>query len=212
MEQHTMKSSEISFPRMIAMAIIAAAILALLFVPGCASTSDYGPEEAADKISAHLVEGETGDADSVYDDVSDSESHRDTVYNALYANAREHFESENYSAAIALLQFLNRHYEDAMAPKEALLYAHLLSRSNTSKKLTGAQLKEMKGLIDTLRKKEKNPPPWVDLASAQMAIDAGNLGKARTALTQFISRWDRQPPSLRGYVVELERYLKTHGG
>ena len=209
--ENTMKT-EVTFPRMIAMAILAAAMAALLFVPGCKSTSDYGPTEAADKISAHLVAGETGDADSVYAGVRSSESHRDTIYNALYASAREHFESENYDASIALLRFLHRHYPKATAPAEALLYAHLLGRSNTSEKLGRDQIKEMEELIEGLRKTEKSPPAWIDLAAAQASIDAGRLDDARTSLGQFKSRWDGQPAALRPYVTELERYLKTHGG
>ena len=207
----TMKS-DTSFPRLIAMIILAAATLALLLVPGCASSASYGPDEAADKISAHLVAGEKGDADDVFDDVKKSDSHRTTVYNALYARARDHFESENYIAAVALLGFLVDHYPNAMAVHEALVYAYLMGRSNSATKLKPEQVREMQRSISVLRKNEKNPPAYVDLAEAQALIDAGQLSKAREALTRFKSRWDGQPAALRDYLVELERYLSTHGG
>ena len=73
-----------------------------------------------------------------------------------------------------------------------------------------ATRKEMIAQSVALRKSQEVPPPWVDLALAQAAIDTGDLDGARTAMTRFNARWNGHPASLMDYALELDRWLASH--
>ncbi|MHC4959328.1 MAG: hypothetical protein ACYTGN_13240 [Planctomycetota bacterium] len=184
-------------------------IAALAFFTACSSSPKATPEEAADEISARIVAGEADDADEIYRVVAKSEAHRTTIYNVLYGGARDAFQRGEYKTSSSLLRFLSGRYPKALAVREALLYSVLMERAGATQPMAVETVAEMDALIKELVTGGK-PPVFVDLAAAQVHIDAGRTGAGRAALARFESNWDGTPDGLKAYVAELNRYLDSH--
>jgi len=194
--------------------MLRAAMLAAILLPavGCSFAPDLTADEAANKISDHLVAGEVDEAEDIFDDVDGNEHHRETVYSVVYARAGDMYRKQKWSVAAVQLRFLSEHYEDAAAPRQALLYTLLRQRAQQTRTPSTEQVKEVKRLVKTIRKQEENPSPFVALAAAQAAVDEGRVDVARKEYDQFRASWDGQPRDLLEYTVEFDRYFMTNGG
>ena len=192
----------------IGMWLILAALVAL------SACKSKGPtrsaEDAADEITAHLAADRREEADDVYKAVSSSERHRDVIYSTLWTRASERYDESDFASAAKVFGFLAEHYPRSTGAREALLYALVLERAGKPDVPTDKELAAMRDIIEDLRKREKQPPVWLDLAAAQVEIDQGQLATARLRLERFKAGWDGSPAELHAYVTELDRYLDSH--
>ncbi|MHC4953266.1 MAG: hypothetical protein ACYTGZ_05200 [Planctomycetota bacterium] len=187
------------------------AMLTAILIPmfGCSSTPDLSADEAANQVAEHLAKGNVKDANELFDDLEDSDHHRETVYAVVYSRAGDYYRKGQWSAAARNLRFLHEFYPDAAAPRMALLSALLQQRAAQSRAPDGKQVKEMKGLVKEIRKADENAPAWVYLAAAQAAVDEGRIDHARKEYSTFKSKWDGKPRELRAYTTEFERYFES---
>lgn len=184
-------------------------VLISLFPLACATTPSGPPEEVALSIIEDLDADRTGKADDRFDRVSDDKSYREKIYPILYGTAGDRYQQGDPAGAQRILRFMAPRYADGTAVQEALLYSLFLERAQlgeSDKELT----KEIDAVLDDVRDSEAGVPIWVDLVASQQAIDRGELGEAREALSSFLDRWDGQPSELFIYVEDMERYLRTH--
>lgn len=186
---------------------IAAVALAIV---ACKSTPEAPPAEAAGIIADRLMAGDTGGAEDMFDDIEDSDEHREITFAVLYEHAQGRYETRDYKSAVVILRFLVEHYPKARSPKEALLYAYMLDRARDGTMPDEEVLEQMDRLSDQLRKNDA--PVWVELVSAQTAADRKDWADARAHLSSFQKRWDGSPATLRAYTVEIERYVATNEG
>jgi hypothetical protein len=194
--------------------MLRAAMLAAILLPavGCGSSSNLTADEAANRISDLLVAGEVDEADDIFDDVDGDDHYRETVYSVVYARAGDMYRKQKWSVAAVQLRFLTEHYENAAAPRQALLYTLLRQRAEQDKAPSSKEVKEVKQLVKTIRKAEEHPSPFVALAAAQAAVDEGRVDEARKEYDAFRAGWDGQPRELLDYTVEFDRYFMTNGG
>ena len=190
------------------------AMLLAVFLPslGCSSTPNATADEAANQISDHLVAGKEKEANDLFDDIEDSDHHREAVRSVVYARAGDYYRKGRYDIAARKLRFLHANYPDAAAPRIALLYALMGERSMRSAKPSSKQIKEVKALVKDIREHEdeKNANIWASLVSAQVAIDEGNIDQARKEYSAFKAKWNGKPREMRSYTTEFERYFATH--
>ena len=91
-----------------------------------------------------------------------------------------------------------------------MIYSLWLSRAQSGEPHDAATVQKIESIAARLRADGEPVPVWVDIALTQAAIDGGDLDAARTALARFNSRWNREPPALRAYATELDRYIESH--
>ena len=192
------------------MKIIMTALLALTVLAAC-QTTRVPPGQVAEDVAVLLAAGDVAKAEEAFRHLADDEG-RDAAFPILFARGREMAEQRDYGTCIRLNRFLVTHYPKHMEAREALLFALWLERARTSKPHDGAAQKEMVALGTAVRSAEKNPPVWIDLALAQVAIDSGDVEGARAAMARFTARWNGHPASLSDYALELERWLASHLG
>jgi len=190
--------------------LILAAIL--LPVTGCRGTPDWTADEASNAIAEKLAAGKVDEAEEIYDDIEGSDDHEQAVFATVYDRAGNYYRKEKFDASIRMLRFLHEHYEDAEAPRVALLYAHMLRRGQIEGAPADDDVKEMRSLVKEIRAKDAKYPTWVDLAAAQAAVDAGRVADARQEYATCKSKWDGSPREAQFYVEEFDRYFQTLDG
>lgn len=88
------------------------------------------------------------------------------------------------------------------------MYALLLQRGVSGSADPGLSV-ELEGAVADVRGASETPAPWVDLAAALVAADAGDLARARESFAVFIGGWEGEPAALTIQVEELGRRLET---
>jgi hypothetical protein len=187
-------------------------VVALLLAPSCASTSarTYStPEEATAAITTAAATGDMQEAGLIFDSFAEEPVQRDRVYAALFDAASVRYESGRNAEAANLLTFVTERYPHAAAAREALVYALFLERAEVGA-ATDASTSKMKKAITAVRSGVATSPPGVDLAETQVAIDGGDLARARDTFDAFLTSWDQTPPELVVYVEDIDRYLQSH--
>lgn len=187
-------------------------MVVLSLAPSCSSTSTHAystPEKATTAIIAAAAAGDVQEAGRIYDSLLDDPVQRDRVYAAVFNAASQRYESGQSAEAANLLTFVTEHYPNAAAAREALVYALFLERAEagaTGDTSTGA----LKEAIADVRSGVARPSAWVELAETQVAIDDGDLQRARATFDTFLTSWDRAPADLVVYVEDIDRYLQSH--
>ena len=187
-------------------------LLAVVFVPAvaCSSTPDMGPDDAADAVAKLLVERKSEEANDLFEAVEDSGEHRNAIYATVYERAGNYYRKNRYEPTATMLRFLHENYPNASAPRVALLWTLFQRRAAVTDKPSDKEIKEWKTLVKEIRKAdEKNYSAYVDLASAQVAVDEGRLDDAEREFTRFRSRWNGRPTEIRFYVEEFDRYFQS---
>lgn len=204
--------SESALPCVFQRSLPFCAALVLLLAPSCSSTSKSAyttPEEATTAIISSAAAGDVQEAGRIFDSLADDPVQRDRVYAALFNAASQRYESGQSAEAANLLTFVTEHYPNAAAAREALVYALFLERAEagaTTEASTGA----LNEAITSVRSGVTRPPTWVELAATQVAIDDGDLARARETFDSFLTSWDQQPSGLALYVEDIDRYLQSH--
>jgi hypothetical protein len=188
------------------------AALVLLLAPSCSSTGTRAyatPEEATTAIITAAGAGDVQEAGRIFDSFAADPVERDRVYAAVFNAASERYEAGNSAEAANLLTFVTEHYPNAAAAREALVYALFLERAESGA-MAAASTGELKAAITSVRAGVTVPPTWVELAATQVAIDDGELARARETFDAFLTTWDQQPSGLALYVEDIDRYLQSH--
>lgn len=188
--------------------IFAAAALTLV---ACQSTSVQtfsSPEEATRAIIAAAETGDGREASRIFDTFARSSVHRDQVFVELSDAGVSRYEDGRYRAAAGVFAFLCERYPGALSAKESLVYALLLQRGVSGSADPGLSV-ELEGAVADVRGASETPAPWVDLAAALVAADAGDLARARESFAVFIGGWEGEPAALTIQVEELGRRLET---
>lgn len=184
----------------------------LLALSACSSTSIRtfsSPGEATAAIAAAAEAGDMDEASRIFDGFARSSVARDRVYAQLFDAAEARYEGGQPMNAANLLRFVSGRYPNAIAAREALVYALFLERVDrgvADDELT----RDLEAAIADVRSKAPRPANWVDLAATQASIDAGDLNEARTTFASFLGVWEGSPASLMPYVEDLDRYLQSH--
>ncbi|MEN8148590.1 MAG: hypothetical protein ABFS86_02135 [Planctomycetota bacterium] len=185
-------------------------LLVLLASTACRTTPTPPPGQVAEDVAVLLAAGDVAKAEEAFRLLDDDGL--DTAFGVLFARGREMAEQRDYGTCIRVNRFLVAHYPRRPDAREALLFALWLERARTGKPHDAATIKEMRALGAAVRTTEKDSPVWVDLALAQVAIDAGDLDAARAAMARFHARWNGHPASLGDYALEVDRWLASHTG
>jgi hypothetical protein len=181
----------------------------LVVLAGCATTPAGPPEEVAPKIVAALDGGEADEAEALFEGSARSDDARERLYPLLYAEARARYERGESAGAARVLRFMVPRYPKARAVREALVYALFLERARAESP-SSELVAELGERVTELRGAGGQPPVWVSLVEAQLAIDRGEPEMALEALAVFQGSWDGRPEELGVYVDDLERYLSAH--
>lgn len=185
-------------------------IALLCFSCAATSVSTFAtPEEATAAIVTAAEAGDKAEAVRIFDSFARSSVQRDRVYATLFDAASERYESGRSSEAARILDFVTAKYPNAIAAREALVYALFLERADGGA-ATASSMKEMRSAISAVRSATPNPSPWIDLAETQVAIDEGDLSAARVVFAEFLGDWDGTPDSIVLYVEDIDRYLQSH--
>jgi thioredoxin-like negative regulator of GroEL len=184
--------------------------LGLLALPrllaGCNSTPSGPPEELAPRIVTALDAGEDEEAAELFDAASAGDEER--LYPLLYQAARGRYERGDGAGASRVLRFMAPRYPKARAIREAEVYALFLERAQ-AESATPELVAELEALVGEVRKAGE-PPLWIALVEAQLAIDRDEESRALESLASFQAGWDGRPEELAVYVDDLERYMSTH--
>ena len=189
-----------------------ALVIGLVLAPllgGCASAPSQSPSEMGPSILSALDAGEEKEANDLFRSVARDRSYTEAIYPVLYKAARGRYEEGDTAASSRVLRFMRRHYEDAAAVREALLYSLFIERGR-SDDLDPELTEEMDAVMAELSELNDDSPVWLDLVAAQQAIDRGELGEARAALERFRSAWTGEPAELALYVDEMDQYIQIH--
>jgi len=187
------------------------AAVVLLLAPSCASTGGrtYAtPEEATAAMITAAVAGDMPEAELIFESFAVDPVQRDRAYVALFGAASERYESGRSAEAANLLTFVTERYPHAAAAREALVYALFLERAEAGA-ATDASTTAMKKAISSVRSGVAISPTGVDLAETQVAIDGGDIERARDTFDAFLTSWDRAPAELVVYVEDIDRYLQS---
>jgi len=196
-------------------------LAAVLFLAGCSSTPEPAPTPdveapayvdvaaVAGEIAAYLIAGDVLAAEELISGVERSEDY-EAVYSVLFDRAQALADQRDYDSSIRIDRFLVSVYPDQRSAQEALIYSLWLARAQSGEPHDAGTVKEIESIAAQLRADGEPAPVWVDIALTQAAIDNGDLDAARTAMARFNARWDREPPSLRAYATELERFIESH--
>ena len=198
-------------------------LAAVLTMAGCSSTPEPAPtpqapieapayvdvQQLGAEIAAHLLAGDPGaaeDALMVVEQPQDFEA----LYSVLFAQGQSLAAEKDYVSCTRLNRFLTKTWPEERSAQKALVYSLWLSRAQSGRAYDAATVQEIETLSARIRAGDEPAPVWVDIALTQAAIDSGDLAAARIAMDRFNTRWDREPPALRAYVAELDRYIDTH--
>ena len=199
-------------------------LLAAVFtLAGCSSTPEPAPtpeqpieaqahvdvQAVGTEIAAHLVAGDVVAAEDALMTVEDPDDHA-ALYSLLFDRAQMFAADRDYDSCIRINRFLTRVYPEDRPAQEALVYSLWLARAQTGEAHDAATVAEIEAVSARIRAAGDPIPVWVDIALTQAAIDGGDLEAARIAMNRFNARWNREPPSLRAYAAELDRYIDTH--
>lgn len=184
----------------------------LLALGACSSTSVRTFSSPSEATAAMVTAAESGDMDEasrIFDGYARSSVSRDRVYAQLFDAAESRYESGQPMNAANLLRFVSGRYPNAIAAREALVYALFLERVDRG--APDDQLRrDLEAAISEVRAKAPRPANWVDLAATQASIDAGDMESARATFASFLGVWEGSPASLMPYVEDLDRYLQSH--
>jgi hypothetical protein len=180
--------------------------IVLVLLAGCRTAASGPPEELAPRMVAALDAGDEEAAAELFDATSDGA--RERLYPLLYEEARTRYAGGMSAEAARVLRFMAPRYPRARAVREALVYALFLERARAPE-APPELVAELDALVGELRAAGE-PPLWIALVEAQLAIDRGEPLAALEALAAFQSGWDGQPEELAVYVDDLERYLSAH--
>ena len=189
-----------------------ASFLAALACFSCAATSVSTfatPEEATAAIVTAAEAGDKGEAIRIFDSFARSSVQRDRVYATLFEAASERYEEGRSADAARILDFVTGKYPNAIAAREALVYALFLERADSGE-ASDASMKAMRSAIEAVRSSTPTPSAWIDLAETQVAIDEGDLDAARRTFGEFLGDWNGTPDSIVLYVEDIDRYLQSH--
>lgn len=191
--------------------LLLAAFVSLL-APSCASSGGrkYStPEEATAAMISAAVAGDMPEAELIFETFADDPVQRDRAYVALFGAASERYGTGRSAEAANVLTFVTDRYPHAAAAREALVYALFLERAEAGA-ANEASSSAMKKAITAVRAGGATSPPGVELAETQVAIDGGDLDRARETFDAFLVGWDRTPADLVVYVEDIDRYLQSH--
>lgn len=186
--------------------LLAAAVLALA---ACQSTSVQtysSPEEATRAIVAAAEIGDVEEASRIFDTFARSSVQRDRVLVELTDAGLGRLDVGRYRAAAGILSFACERYPGAVEARDSLVRALLLERGTSDSAGPGLTA-ELEEAVADARAVSPSPAIWVDLAAAQVAVDAGELGRAKESFAAFLGAWTGQPASLTPQVEELRRRL-----
>jgi predicted Zn-dependent protease len=184
------------------------ALLALL--GGCAVAPTQPPVVIAAEILSDLDGGMQQEASERFDRAAVDERNRRTLYPLIYHAASQRYEEGELKGAERVLLFLNDHYDKAAAPREALLYVLFLQRA-AQETPDPQESSRMEALVTEIQSLSASPSIWVDLAATQIGIDQDKIRQAHSTYDRFLAGWSGDPPELEEYVMELGRYLESHG-
>lgn len=190
------------------------AILAATFalaLAACQSTSvrTYSsPEEATRAIIAAAETGDDVEASRIFDTFARSSVQRDRVFAELFDAGVSRYEGGRYRASADVFSFVCDRYPGAVNAKESLVYALFLQRGTMDGADAGLTA-ELQDAVADVRAVTEAPAPWVDLAATQMAVDSGDLPRARETFAAFLGAWDGTPSALMIYVEDLDRRLRS---
>jgi thioredoxin-like negative regulator of GroEL len=179
----------------------------LVLLAACKSAPSGPPEELAPRIVTALDAEDEEEAAELFDAVS--EDARERLYPLLYEEARGRYQRGDGAGAARVLRFMSPRYARARAVREALAYALFLERAGAVAPAPEL-VAELEALVLELRADGAEPPLWIALVEAQLAVDRAEWTRAIEALASFQSGWDGRPEELAVYVDDLERYLSTH--
>lgn len=201
-------NSAAPFPptQMMNRSLLAAAILALA---ACQSTSVQtysSPGEATRAIVAAAEIGDAEEASRIFDTFARSSVQRDRVLVELVDAGLGRLEAGRHRAAAGVLSFACERYPGAVGARDSLVLALLLERGTADSAGPG-QTAALEEAVADARTVGPSPAIWVDLAAAQVAVDAGDQGRAQESFAAFLGAWTGQPASLTSQVEELRRRL-----
>ena len=180
-----------------------------ILVASCTSTrAPASPDRLASQILIAIEDGRQNDAFDLFNDVAESEVHRQRIYPVLYQAAQDYYMRGEAAESTALLRFMASEYPEATAVDEALLYSLFLLRA-TEEEASPALVAEMEEALDEVRSLPY-VPLWVDLVATQSLIDRNRLADARLSFQRFAGSWDGQPESIAIFVEDIDRYLASH--
>lgn len=188
-----------------------AVILAHLVGVSCISTSvKYysSPEEATVAIIESIDAGDDGEASRAFDSFARGSIQRDRVFAELYGTAEQRYDAGDTAGAAEVWEFVTMKYPGAVNARESLVIARFVERAERGS-ATEEGTRALGEAVAGYRGVATDPSAWVDLASVQHSIDAGDLATARADFIRFVDGWDRQPAALMPWVEDLGRYLET---
>lgn len=192
--------------QMMIRSLLAAAILALA---ACQSTSVQtysSPGEATRAIVAAAEIGDAEEASRIFDTFARSSVQRDRVLVELVDAGLGRLEAGRHRAAAGVLSFACERYPGAVGARDSLVLALLLERGTADSAGPGPTAALEEAVADA-RALSPSPAIWVDLAAAQVEVDAGDLGRAQESFAAFLGAWTGQPASLTPLVEVLRGRL-----
>lgn len=191
---------------------VLAALGAATLVASCQTASVQTfrtPEEATGALIEAAERGDVDEASRIFDTFARASVQRDRVYARAFDAAMVREDAGEAVKSANILKFVCEKYPGATSAREALAYSLWMER-NGSEEASEGQTKDLRAAINDVRSATSKPAVWMDLAETQVAIDEGDLDRAREAFGTFLFNWDGTPVSLMAYVEELERFLQTH--
>jgi hypothetical protein len=161
------------------------------------------------QIVEYLKRGQQDQAAAAFSAAAPFDDYREKIYPLLYEAARNRHRQADMAGAQTLLEFLAVRYAEAMAVREALLYVLFIQRGERER-ADPVALAKADRLLEELRAGRSELPVWVELVAAQQALDGNRPEDAQVALDRFRAGWNGEPKELSEYVVEIDRFLRTH--
>ena len=118
----------------------------------------------------------------------------------------DRLEAGRHRAAAGVLSFACERYPGAVGARDSLVLALLLERGTADSAGPGPTAALEEAVADA-RALSPSPAIWVDLAAAQVEVDAGDLGRAQESFAAFLGAWTGQPASLTPQVEVLRGRL-----
>ena len=180
----------------------------LVTLTRCVTTPPGPPEEVAPRIAKALDEGDTDEAEELFEASASESGATEQLYPLLYEEADQRYQAGESARSARLLGFMAKVYPNARAVREARVYALFLQRAHGDP--TPELVKDIAAAVGELRKAGGDTPFWIGLVEAQLAIDRGESQAAREAFAGFQKAWNGQPTELAVYVDDIDRYLVSH--
>ena len=175
--------------------LLAAAILSLA---ACQSTSVQtysSPGEATRAIVAAAEIGDAEEASRIFDTFARSSVQRDRVLVELVDAGLGRLEAGRHRASAGVLSFVCDRYPGAVGARDSLVLALLLERGTADSAGPGLTA-ALEARPSDARALSPSPAIWVDLAATHVAVDAGDLGRARESFAVFMGAWSGEPAAL----------------